>query len=541
MKIDTTRLKHLSVSCMLVMSVVAGALVNSLPVYAAALTWTGDGDGTTFADGNNWNTDAAPVNGDSLVFDHSTLSGDLSMNNDISSLSVAGITFSGSASGYNTFTISGNALTVTGNIESSGTYSSNNLSNNIDLDLVLGGDISVIDTSILTDNTVTTGGNSMAFSGSTTCGTAMAGNLSGSGPITLSADTATFTGSNAGYTGIINVQGYVIATPAALGSDSVGTVVSGGGILSIYTTGSTSISEPFTLGGNGSIGSQSRGALACGGSSVAKSTTTLTGDVSLTSNFVLDSNNDVVISGNYDPSDFTFSVKSGSTGTLTTPEGTTDVPEETIEAKDNQPEKDESASNKQTLILTGTRGTVSIDSGGTLKGTGTATTVSIVTGGVINPGLSPGTITVLEDFSISGTYEAEILDADSYDIVRAGSVQIMTGATLDTILYEGYDIKEGDQFQIVDNTGGDPVSGTFEGLDEGAQIEVGNITFSITYEGGDGNDIVLTALNTGSDPNAPNTGLATITKNNPVVVLILGLASAAILVVASRRLVTNKN
>jgi hypothetical protein len=61
----------------------------------------------------------------------------------------------------------------------------------------------------------------------------------------------------------------------------------------------------------------------------------------------------------------------------------------------------------------------------------------------------------------------------------------------------------GDAFVIVNNDGADAVIGTFSGLPEGhvltvqaATSESLSGTFSITYHGGDGNDVVLTAVNT---------------------------------------------
>src|SRR5262249_42318131 len=52
----------------------------------------------------------------------------------------------------------------------------------------------------------------------------------------------------------------------------------------------------------------------------------------------------------------------------------------------------------------------------------------------------------------------------------------------------------GHHFTIIDNGGFSPVSGTFSGLPEGALIAVGPRIFSISYQGGDGNDVVLTRL-----------------------------------------------
>jgi hypothetical protein len=52
----------------------------------------------------------------------------------------------------------------------------------------------------------------------------------------------------------------------------------------------------------------------------------------------------------------------------------------------------------------------------------------------------------------------------------------------------------GQQFTLVDNDGSDPVSGTFQDFPEGAKFRSDGAYFSISYRGGDGNDIVITAL-----------------------------------------------
>jgi len=48
------------------------------------------------------------------------------------------------------------------------------------------------------------------------------------------------------------------------------------------------------------------------------------------------------------------------------------------------------------------------------------------------------------------------------------------------------------EFVIIDNDGADAVSGTFEGLPEGHDLSFGGTWFRISYQGGDGNDVVLT-------------------------------------------------
>jgi uncharacterized repeat protein (TIGR01451 family) len=49
-------------------------------------------------------------------------------------------------------------------------------------------------------------------------------------------------------------------------------------------------------------------------------------------------------------------------------------------------------------------------------------------------------------------------------------------------------------FTIINNDGTDAVTGTFAGLPQGARLTAGGVSFSISYTGGTGNDVVLTAL-----------------------------------------------
>ena len=55
----------------------------------------------------------------------------------------------------------------------------------------------------------------------------------------------------------------------------------------------------------------------------------------------------------------------------------------------------------------------------------------------------------------------------------------------------GFTPTKGEQFTIVQSTA--PVVGTFQGLPEGASLTIGNTPFTISYAGGGGDDIVLTA------------------------------------------------
>jgi fibronectin-binding autotransporter adhesin len=103
---------------------VASATSATFKITAAALTWTGAGDGQHWSDPMNWDQNVAPVNGDSLVFPTGS---PLSPINDITALSINNIDIQGS--GYN---LAGNAISLTGGLSSK----AGNNTYNIDTKLV---------------------------------------------------------------------------------------------------------------------------------------------------------------------------------------------------------------------------------------------------------------------------------------------------------------------------------------------------------------------------------------------------------------------
>ncbi|HZQ84625.1 MAG TPA: hypothetical protein VFA83_07295, partial [Acidimicrobiales bacterium] len=93
-----------------------------------------------------------------------------------------------------------------------------------------------------------------------------------------------------------------------------------------------------------------------------------------------------------------------------------------------------------------------------------------------------------------------------YDQVNVIGATNLNGAFLDVV--PGFQPTVGQQFTIINNDGSDPVQGTFDGLAQGAGFGAGGAFFKINYQGGDGNDVVLTA--TGPPPvsilTAPGSG-----------------------------------
>lgn len=179
--------------------------------------------------------------------------------------------------------------------------------------------------------------------------------------------------------------------------------------------------------------------------------------------------------------------------------------------------RDFDKNNSGTLILSGTNtntGNVNVGDGtllvngslatsnsvfvdGTLGGSGTVSSVTLSNIGTLSPGNSPGIMNTGDlTFQSSGsTFSVEINGTSvgtQYDQTNVTGTVSLAGATLSISL--GYSPTGGDTFIIIDNDGSDAVSGTFNGLAEGASVSIGGRQFLMTYAGGDGNDVALSVL-----------------------------------------------
>ena len=83
-----------------------------------------------------------------------------------------------------------------------------------------------------------------------------------------------------------------------------------------------------------------------------------------------------------------------------------------------------------------------------------------------------------------------------HDVLDVRGRVSLGGATLQPSV--GFASAVGNQYVIVSNDGTDAVQGAFAGLAEGAFFQIGTLRFSITYRGGDGNDVVLRHENSAS-------------------------------------------
>jgi hypothetical protein len=121
-------------------------------------------------------------------------------------------------------------------------------------------------------------------------------------------------------------------------------------------------------------------------------------------------------------------------------------------------------------------------------------------GAIVSPGFSPPGSMITDQLnmntgsilSIEINGNTAVTDYDVLILASGGSLDAdsLGGATLD--LSFGYTPIDGDEFEIISSETG--ITGTFNGLPEGGQFVVQDQLLSITYVGGDGNDVVITAL-----------------------------------------------
>lgn len=522
------------------MIVLAGVLVavivsvaNVQSAYAATRTWTGGAGDGKFSTVGNWSTGVVPVTGDVVTFT-GVASGTTVIDNDLS-ISLAGVILqdvAGSASSI-TYAIDDLALqdgaTITLNelaaprrraqITSHFTGAGDvNVVTNATTVSLLGGQFTIAGDLILGDGT--TPGRVSATVGSSTV----------SGDLVI----------NKGSVHEVDPD----LTPASY-------VINGGSLR--IDDNQTTLTQPITFAGPNSM-FLAYDDPACGEVFEPCGTTinyTISGSVTL--------NADVMVT-TYTGATVNF------TGALTTnghylrelaaPGSQTQLagvrvssPVRTIDFSGNLTSDYLYLGTNETGILSGVRLAGALFEGSTLKGTGTLTNLVALQGSTVNPGNSPGSLTVLDSFTLYGTYAPEILSASSFDQLIVGEnavnspvVDLQSGAVLQLSLFDGWSIQQGNQFKILDNRSGEAVSGTFQGLAEGAQFSVvdGGVTmnFSISYVGGDGNDIVIAALNSGADPTppgAPNTGAQLLGLASPFLPVIFGIITAGLILVAVRR------
>jgi autotransporter-associated beta strand protein len=321
--------------------------------------------------------------------------------------------------------------------------------------------------------TVSSGGNGsaggMQFAGNSTASNAVVTNNGGTGSDTVGAITNFIENSTAENATLI----------ANGGSDG-----GGGGTIAFYqdSTGGSARVEVF---GNGSLDISSH--LPSG---VAIGSLEGTGNVFLgANNLTIGSNNlSTTFSGVIQDPEFGGDTLGGSltkigSGTLTLSGANTYTGATTV--------------NGGMLVVDGSITSAVTVNGGALGGSGTTRAVTVNSGGTLSPGNSPGILNVQGDLTLTlgATCLVDLNGAavgTQYDQVNVTGIVSLGNATLSLQL--AFTPTGGTMFKVINNDLTDSVVGIFNGLAEGATFTVNGQAFSISYIGGDGNDVVVTAV-----------------------------------------------
>jgi fibronectin-binding autotransporter adhesin len=118
--------------------------------------------------------------------------------------------------------------------------------------------------------------------------------------------------------------------------------------------------------------------------------------------------------------------------------------------------------------------------------------------GDLRPGNSPANVTYAGnlEFSVTSKLVMElggINPGSEHDrLTVQGTISL--GGALEIDLINGYQPRAGQAFLLIDNQGSGAIGGTFTGLPEGASFTGDGQLFTISYLGGNGNDVMLVAV-----------------------------------------------
>jgi len=163
-----------------------------------------------------------------------------------------------------------------------------------------------------------------------------------------------------------------------------------------------------------------------------------------------------------------------------------------------------------TLIVNGNISTsvTTVQSGATLGGAGTVGSVTVNSGAFINPGNSPGILTVDGDYTQAGTLNIEIngfIAGSQHDQVNvdrvSGDGSVFLSGSLVTA-FSGGSYVNGNLLFILLNDGSDTINGTFAGLAQDSIVtNYGGFDWKISYTADStgnsftgGNDVALMAV-----------------------------------------------
>ncbi|MEP7204683.1 MAG: hypothetical protein ABI716_00630 [Candidatus Saccharibacteria bacterium] len=550
----------------------AGSLFSIMPAAYAGTnqcSWSGGGGDNNWSTAANWSCSvgAVPTTGYDLIFPH--LGAGKTTNNDLPGTNIYnGLWFSGTLpTGYSNsvtaYTLTGSTIKIAGS--------------GIQIDVAttdagVGAGIVIsapVTTTAPATFTTGTAGNmdSLRLSGGLVVGGALTlsapadssapitfgGAVSGSSNIIASGSISAGFGVGTSYTGNVSItNGSLSAFDFDLLTSASTVTVGAGASMFACIAGPSVVTIPvnFVLSGTPYSSQPKFVSQTCMGGVLDENylsdykagvTANYTGSLTIDQNEVFSLNVDSTFSGAINGAGFTIGYDSnqsaqdvvgggaitlaGSSNNTSTPNGTYQIPVRTTTLSDSVPANTIQIGYRNIVVINGARSDVSITKGGTLKGTGTVGAVNVA-GGTIAPGNSPGVLnsgTIVLDSASTLDEEIGGIAGGSYDQLNVTGTVDLGGATLNTSLYGGFVPSLNDSFTIINNDGADAVTGTFNGLPEGAEFNVGAVKFKISYVGGDGNDVTLKATYV---PGPPGTGSALLRPNVilPAIVTLIGAA-----------------
>ncbi len=432
---------------------------------AVTNTWTGLGSDNFWMTASNWNNNILPGAFNDLVFP-SGAARTSNTNNFVGGVSFNSIAFSGA------YTLRGSDILLLAGIRA--THASGIV--DVRLRIPLGGNQTFSNSQAATlrfsEKPIELNGNDLTFGAVgeivQTAGSTIIGDGSviktGSGNLYLGSQTSN------SYTGTTEVrQGtLVVQSGGALGTTNGNTMVFAGATLA--PNGTFTSQEPLVLQGTFSIGTFSFG------------TNIWTGPVTLMATNV------TVMTQGGGRADF-YGVVSGNGGLNKTGLGTL-----VLNAANTY--TGETANSAGLLLINGHQPHSPITfTGGTLGGTGTVGTVTAtgVSSKTFAPGASVGILTCSNvTLNANTTFAVELngtTPGSGHDQLNVTGTVNLGGSILSVV--QGFTPVIGDAFTIVNNDGSDAVIGTFNGLPQGAVFTNSAAQFSISYTGGDGNDVVI--------------------------------------------------
>jgi autotransporter-associated beta strand protein len=122
------------------------------------------------------------------------------------------------------------------------------------------------------------------------------------------------------------------------------------------------------------------------------------------------------------------------------------------------------------------------------------------TGAFLTPGMGASTATTLTiqstvTFQSDGAYTCRLnTKKRKSDQLIANGVTIESGAQFAFKVTGNEQLRTGKTATVISNTSASPISGTFANLPDGSTFTAGLNTFQVSYEAGDGNDLMLTVV-----------------------------------------------